>query len=44
MSKYFRLIINTLSVLSWQSKGLSDENIDLLIQVFLHQLIILATK
>ena len=28
MSKYFRLITNTLSILSWQSKGLSNENID----------------
>ena len=28
MSKYFKLITNTLSVLSWQSKGLSHENID----------------
>ena len=28
MSKYFKLITNTLSVLSWQSKGLSNENID----------------
>ena len=27
MSKYFRLITNTLSILSWQSKGLSNENI-----------------
>ena len=29
MSKYFKLITNTLSILSWQSKGLSNENIDL---------------
>ena len=28
MSKYFRLITNTLSILSWQSKRLSNENID----------------
>ena len=28
MSKYFRLITNTLSFLSWQSKRLSNENID----------------
>ena len=28
MSKYFKLITNTLSILSWQSKGLSNENID----------------
>ena len=28
MSKYFRLITNTLFILSWQSKGLSDDNID----------------
>ena len=28
MNKYFKLITNTLSVLLWQSKGLSTENID----------------
>ena len=28
MNKYFKLITNTLSILSWQSKGLSTENID----------------
>ena len=28
MNKYFRLITSTLSVLLWQSKGLSTENID----------------
>ena len=28
MSKYSKLITNTLSILSWQSKGLSNENID----------------
>ena len=28
MSKYFKLITNTSSILSWQSKGLSNENID----------------
>ena len=28
MSKYFKLITNTLSILSWQSKGLSTKNID----------------
>ena len=28
MSKYFKLITNTLYILSWQSKGLSNENID----------------
>ena len=28
MSKYFKLITNTLSILSWQSKELSTENID----------------
>ena len=28
LNKYFRLITNTLSILSWQSKGLSTENID----------------
>ena len=28
LNKYFKLITNTLSVLSWQSKGLSTENID----------------
>ena len=29
LNKYFKLITNTLSILSWQSKGLSTENIDL---------------
>ena len=28
LKKYFRLITNTLSILSWQSKRLSTENID----------------
>ena len=28
MSKYFKLITNTSFILSWQSKGLSNENID----------------
>ena len=28
MYRYFKLITNTLSILSWQSKGLSSENID----------------
>ena len=28
LNKYFKLIANTLSILSWQSKGLSNENID----------------
>ena len=28
LNKYFRLITNTLSILSWQSKGLSAETID----------------
>ena len=28
LSKYFKLITNTLSILSWQSKWLSTENID----------------
>ena len=28
LNKYFKLITNTLSILSWQSKGLSIENID----------------
>ena len=28
LNKYFRLITNTLSILLWQSKGLSTENID----------------
>ena len=28
LKKHFKLITNTLSVLSWQSKGLSTENID----------------
>ena len=28
MSKYFKLMTNALYILSWQSKGLSNENID----------------
>ena len=28
MNKYFKLMTNTLHILSWQSKGLSNENID----------------
>ena len=28
LNSYFKLITNTLSTLSWQSKGLSNENID----------------
>ena len=28
MYRYFKLITNTLYILSWQSKGLSTENID----------------
>ena len=28
MSKYFKLMTNTLYILSWQSQGLSNENID----------------
>ena len=28
LNKYFKLITNTLSILSWQSKGLSTENFD----------------
>ena len=28
LNKYFKLITNTLSILSWESKGLSTENID----------------
>ena len=28
MYRFFKLIANTLSILSWQSKGLSNENID----------------
>ena len=28
MSKYFKLMTNTLYILSWQSKGLSNKNID----------------
>ena len=28
LNKYFKLITNTSSILSWQSKGLSPENID----------------
>ena len=28
LNKYFKLITNTLSILLWQSKGLSNENID----------------
>ena len=34
--RYFKLNSNTLYILSWQLKGLSNENIDTLIQVFLH--------
>ena len=34
--RYFKLNSNTLYILSWQLKGLSNENIDPLIQVFLH--------
>ena len=30
LNKYFKLITNALSILSWRSKGLSTENIDLL--------------
>ena len=36
MSKYFKLMTNTLYILSWQSKGLSNENIDLPNTSFLH--------
>ena len=28
MYRYFRLITNTANILSWQSKGLSNENFD----------------
>ena len=28
MYRYFRLITNTLNILSWQSKGLSNESFD----------------
>ena len=28
MYRYFKLLTNTPSILSWQSKGLSNENID----------------
>ena len=28
MYRYFKLLTNTSSILSWQSKGLSNENID----------------
>ena len=28
LNKYFKLITNTLSILSWECKGLSTENID----------------
>ena len=28
MYRYFKLITNTSSIFSWQSKGLSNENID----------------
>ena len=44
LKKYFKLFTNTLSILLWQSKGLSTENIDLLLLLFLHQLIMLVTK
>ena len=35
LSKYFKLITNTLSILSWQFKGLSTETIALLLRAFL---------
>ena len=43
LSNYFKLITSTLSILSWQSKGLYNENIDPPIDFF-HQLIMLVTK
>ena len=43
LSKYFKLITNTLSILSLQSKGLSTENIDSP-TTSLCQLIILVTR
>ena len=43
LNKYFKLITNTLSILSLQSKGLSTENIDSP-TTSLCQLIILVTK
>ena len=43
LNKYFKLITNTLSILSLQSKGLSTENIDPP-NTSLCQLIILVTK
>ena len=44
LNEYFELVINTLSILLWHSKGLSTENIDLLLRTFLRQLIVLVTK
>ena len=44
LDRYFKLVTNTLSILSWQSKGLSTEVIDLLLRVFLHQIIMLVAK
>ena len=44
LNKYFKLIANTLTILLWQSKGLSTENIDPPTTSFLHQLIMLVTK
>ena len=44
LNKYFKLITNTLSILSWPSKGLSNENIDLPTTSILGQLIMLETK
>ena len=43
LSNYFKLITSTLSILSWQSKELYNENIDPPIDFF-HQLIMLVTK
>ena len=44
LNKYFKLITNTLSILSWQSKDYLLKTLTLLLRVFLHQLIMLVTK
>ena len=44
LNKYFKLITNTLSILSWQSKDYLLKILTLLLRVFLHQLIMLVTK
>ena len=44
LNKYFKLITNALSILSWQTKGISTEKINPLLLVLLRQLIMLVTK